>query len=129
MDSSKNRILYFIGFLIFTYFAVNFFESSYQAKMIKKYGVTVISIVSELPNCGRSSNTVYVEYNSKKYNINIGKNDCIQGNYKIGDRIKVVYSSSYDKMQLPTETVELGYWLSIAFFFIPLYFLYKLIKS
>jgi hypothetical protein len=124
----KNRIFYLVAFIAFTYFALNFFMTSYQRKVISANGSPVTVKVTGVPNCGRSSNTMDVKYKQKVYNINIGKNDCIEGRYKNGDKIEVLYSKEYDKMQLPSEKSNLLYWMSIIFFIIPLYFLIEIVK-
>ncbi len=124
----KNRIIYLAAFIAFTYFGLNFFESSYMGKEINENGIGKQVEVASVQNCGRSSNTIDVEYDLKTYTINIGKNDCIEGRYSIGDKIVVKYSSEYDKMQLPTERTNLVFWMSILFFLIPLYCLVQIIR-
>gem|GEM_PF-2094188 len=124
----KNKVIYLIAFIAFTYFALNFFKTSYQGKVINANGVSVVVEVDGVPNCGRSSNTMDVKFKQKIYNINIGKNDCIEGRYKNGDKIEVLYGKEYDKMQLPSERSNLLYWMSIIFFMIPLYCLLQIIK-
>lgn len=128
MMLDKNRVIYLIAFIAFTYFALNFFRTSHQGKVISANGSPVTVKVTGVPNCGRSSNTMDVKYKQKVYNINIGKNDCIEGRYKNGDKIEVLYSKEYDKMQLPSEKSNLLYWMSIIFFIIPLYFLLEIVK-
>jgi hypothetical protein len=124
----RNRVIYLLAFIAFTYFALNFFNSSYQGKIISENGINKTVSIIDIPDCGRSSNSMDVEYNNKKYNINIGKNDCIEGKYKIGDRVNVLYSSIYDKVQLPSERSSLLYWMSILFFLIPVYCLFQIIR-
>ncbi len=124
----KNRVIYLIAFIVFAFFALNFFRTSHQGKEINNNGISIVVEVVGVPNCGRSSNTMDVKYKQKLYNINIGKNDCIEGRYKNGDKIEVLYGKQYDKMQLPSERSELLYWMSILFFAIPLYCLLQIIK-
>lgn len=128
MMLDKNKVLYLIAFIAFTYFALNFFENSYTAKMISENGILRIGEIASIPNCGSSTNTMDVKLNQNIYNVNIEKNKCIQGFYRIGDRIEVMYSEEYDKAQLPTEPSTLSYWTSIIFFLLPLYFLFQIIK-
>lgn len=124
----NNRFIYFIGFIAFSYFALNFFESSYQGKVISSSGVTIVVEVDGFPKCGRSGGTMKVKYEQKLYSINIGINDCVQGRYRHGDKVEVLYGKIYDKMRLPSERTELLYWMSIFFFTVPLYCLLQLIK-
>lgn len=124
----KNRVVYLIAFIAFTYFALNFFRTSHQGKVINANGVPVVVEVLGMPNCGRSSNTMDVKYEQKVYNVSIGKNDCIEGRYKNGNKIEILYGIEYDKMQLPSERSDLLYWMSIIFFIIPLYCLLQVIK-
>lgn len=124
----KNRVFYLVAFIAFTYFALCFFRTSHQGKVINATGVSVVVEVDGVPDCGRSSNTMDVKYRQKSYNINIGKNDCIEGRYKNGDKVEALYGKEYDKLQLPSERSELLYWMSILFFVIPLYCLIQIIK-
>ncbi|MCB0541399.1 MAG: hypothetical protein KDE33_28085 [Bacteroidetes bacterium] len=55
-----NRVFYVISFLIFTFFEIVFLRSSYQNKKIRKNGISTKAVVSETPDCGRSSNTMEV---------------------------------------------------------------------
>ena len=125
---NTNRILYLIGFFVFSFFALNFFESTQREKTINETGIPVLAKVAGVPNCGRSSNTIDVKIEQKTYNISIGKNDCIQGFYKVGDTLKVLYSSVYDRAQRPEQFTYFSYIVSILFFCLPIYFLLLLIK-
>ncbi len=124
----KNRIIYFVAFIAFTYFGLIFFETSYISKEIYENGIDKQVEISSVPNCGSSSNTVDVEYHLKTYTIKIGKNDCIEGRYSIGDKLMVKYSSKYDKMVLSTERTTLAFWMSVLFFLIPFYCLVQMIR-
>lgn len=125
----RNRALYFIAFIAFTFFGIQFFQSSYQSKKIKENGISVTAIVSGIPDCGRSSNTMEVKIKENLYSINIGKNDCIKRRYQIGESVEVLYSSTYKKAILPSERTTLLYGMSLLFFIIPAYCLHQIFRQ
>ena len=124
-----NRVFYIISFLIFTFFGIVFLRSSYQSKKLRENGTSAKAVVSETPDCGRSSNTMEVKLKENIYSINIGKNDCINGRYRIGDSVEVLYSITYNKAVLPTERTNLLYWMSLLFFIVPIYCLYQVLRQ
>ena len=63
----------------------------------------------------------------KEFNIKIGKNKCIQGFYKLGDKIKVIYNEYYSAVIMPYENAKVGLYMSLLFFLIPICFLYYLV--
>ncbi len=120
--------IYLVLFITFTFFSIKFFEASYRDYNIKEYGIESIATIKDIPNCGRSSNSVEVLLNNEKYILKIGKVDCIKGKYKIGDKVTVLYSSAYNALILPNAKVKLILYMSLLFFLFPLYCLYHLIK-
>ena len=127
MNSSK--IYYLVAFILFTYFSLQFFQSAFIGREIATNGIKVETRVVQLPTCGRGNGNMNIVYKDKFYNIKIGKNDCIQGKYRIGDEVEALYSISYDKIQLATEKVNFNYVVSILFFLVPLFCLFKLLKK
>ena len=126
---NSSRVYYLVAFVLFTYFSLQFFQSAFVGKEIALNGIKVNTHVVKLPKCGRSSGTMNILYKDKRYDIKIGKNDCIQGKYSIGDQVEALYSQNYDKLQLTTEKVNVIYVLSLLFFLVPLFCLFKLIKK
>jgi hypothetical protein len=123
-----SRSMYFICFMFFSFFSTIFFETSLRDYRIKKYGDERICTVLTNGNCGKSGGTIKVSMQKKEYNLSIGRVDCVENYYHIGDDIKILYDYNYDYMILPTEKVELGLYMSILFFMLPLYCLYQLVK-
>ena len=120
--------IYLVLFIAFTFFSIKFFEASYRDYNIKDHGIESIATIKDIPNCGRSSGSVDVILNDEKYLLNIGINDCIKRKYKIGDKVTVLYSSTYNAIILPNAKVNLVLYMSLLFFLLPLYSLYHLIK-
>jgi hypothetical protein len=79
-------------------------------------------------NCGRSGGSIEVTLNGKVYHLGIRRNDCISGKYRIGDEVKVLYGASYDYIILPETKTELGFYMSLLFFILPMYCLVKTIR-
>ena len=124
-----SRMTYFLLFILFVYFSIKFFETSLRDYTIMTNGEEKVAYVLSNGNCGRSGGTIQVLCEDKAYSLNIGINECISGKYKIGNEIRVLYGIQYDYILLPQENVIVGLYMSLAFFFLPLYCLYKLIKN
>ena len=92
-------------------------------------GKEKVAIINSIPKCGKSSNTVEVLLFGKNYEIRIGKNKCFDGFYQLGDPVNVIYSDIYDGAINANANVKIGYWMSICFFIMPIYFLYKIIRG
>lgn len=125
---NKIRLMYLFLFLGATLFAIKFFEQAYRDYSIKQSGTQGIATIESRPDCGRSNSTVDVRYMNKIYLLRIGKNDCIKGEYSIGDKVPVIYSDVYDYMITPGRQVAFLFYMSIVLWVLPLYCLYKLIK-
>ena len=126
---NKKKLLYLILFIAFAFFSLNFFKSARLKYMTKEDGVLTRAEVYKRPECGRSSNTMDVLIDGRTFNLDIGKNDCIQGKYTIGDIVEVLYCKECGEAILPETNAKFRYCLSIAFFALPLYFLIILISS
>lgn len=123
-----SKVIYLILFVGFSFFSIQFFNSALINYRISQYGSKQLAEVIEVPNCSRSSNSFYVKLKEKKYLTEIGKNDCIQGKYLIGQKIEVLYSSDYDKIVMPNSKTKLIFYMSLAFFLLPITSLYYLIR-
>lgn len=123
-----NRLIYFIGFMASLFFATNYLINSVQINEALKYGIDTEAEIIELPVCNAKS-SVYVKLNRKKYNLILGKNQCIEGGYRIGDRIPVIYYSKLDKVVSNGTNGQFGILVAMIFFLLPLFCLYKLIKK
>ena len=124
---SKNRILYMILFVLFSYIALIYFDGQREKMAIQKFGSIRAAMITDRPNCGRSASSVMVLLDNRTYDVEIGINKCIQGYYRIGDKVEVMYHPSFNRVILPTKNVKFGYIISILFFIVPLYLLGKLI--
>lgn len=124
-----NKLFSLILFIGFTFFSLQFFNSALVNYRVSQYGVEHFAEVIEIPNCGRSSNSMYVKFKNKKYLTEIGKNKCIQGEYQIGQNVKIIYSKDYDKIVMSGTTTNVSLYLSIAFFILPIASLYYLLKK
>lgn len=123
-----SRLNYFFCFLFFAYFSTLFFDTSLRNYRIKKSGEERVCVVLDRGDCGKGGGTLKVSINQKEYKLSIGQNDCIEGYYKIGSEVKVLYDYDYDYIILPEDKAELGLYLSLIFFLLPIFCLYKLIK-
>ncbi len=124
-----NRKIYFVLFLLFAFFSYFFFKTAYRDHKISIGKIAKNVLVVSKGNCGRGGGTIKVKYESKIYTLGIGRNDCINGKYKIGDQIIVLYGEQYDYFILKDMNTISSLYLSIAFFFLPIYCLYKLIRK
>ena len=123
-----SKLTYFLCFITCAYFSTLFFDTSLRNYRIKKFGEEKFCTVLNRGECGKSGGTIKVSLHEKEYNLSIGRVDCIEGNYSIGSQVKNLYGRDYDYMILPEDKAELGFYLSLLFFILPLYFLYQLIK-
>lgn len=124
-----SKVIYFILFVGFSFFSIQFFNSALRNYRISQHGSRQFAEVVDVPNCSRSSNSLYVKLKEKKYLTEIGKNECIQGKYLIGQKIEVLYSSDYDKIIMPYSKTKLVFYMSLAFFILPIASLYYLLKG
>lgn len=123
-----NRIFYFLGFILSLFFATKFVIDSIKTNEVIKYGISTTAEIIEMPVCNAKS-TVMVLYNNKKYKLILGKNECIQNGYRITDEIPVIYYDKMDKLVSKGTSGELGIYFGIAFYLLPLFCLYQLIKK
>jgi hypothetical protein len=124
---NKRKLLYLVCFLVFTYFAQRFFkEESLRYKTFKE-GVITEAVVNKRPKCGRGPALAEILIEKRIYKITINVNDCINGVYKIGDKIEVLFCKECDTAILPFYSAKTSYWISVVFFIVPLYFLIILI--
>ena len=81
-----------------------------------------------VPNLNFGNNrAIDVEYNSKKYVLQISSKSYINNTYKINDLIPVYYSKKFDYLLLKSKNNNFSYYFSIAFFLFPLYCLIKFV--
>lgn len=95
----------------------------------QKHGVEVVGVIIDRPNCGKI-NKIRVSYLGSVYKLSVPKNSCINGEYVRGENISVKYNSKIDHMILDTSylNTQIGYYLSIVCFLIPIFFLVLLIR-
>ena len=122
-----SRLSYFFSFIFLSFFSTLFFDTSLRDYRIKRYGEEKNCVVLTSGECGKSGGTIKVLMQTREYKLSIGRVDCIENKYRIGTTVKVLYGYDYDFMILPEEKVELGLYMSLLFFTLPLYCLYKLI--
>ena len=125
----RERMITFVLFILFSYFANSFFTQAKLRYETKKYGEIHIATVNKRPKCGNSSSQMEIEINNKFYELRIGKNSCWSGRYIVGNKIEVIYCKECDSAILPFYNAQREFYLSIAFFFVPLYLLYHLITG
>jgi hypothetical protein len=122
-----NNPIRFLLFLVFSFFAFEFFQDSYRDFKVKREGEKVAAIIDGVPECGNSS-TVRVLINSRPYQLRVAKVDCIKGRYVRGESVEVVYNKIFDAAVMPNANVKLALGLSIAFFIVPLWLFFSLIS-
>lgn len=123
----NQRILYLVGFIISSFVGLKFYQSTFDSFITKEKGEFVTVEIIENPICGRN-NKVQVLHMGKEYSVQVSKNKCIEGKYHIGDSVDMIYYKPLDHFILPYNNVKLGYYLSIFFFVLPIYFLFELIR-
>jgi len=124
----NSRIAYILGLLIFGLVSIKYFQSSlYSYKASKDSEKLVVEII-ERPICGKN-NKVQIRYQDKEYSVKVPKNKCIRGDYDIGDKVEVWYLKSVDHFVLSDLNTEIGLYISIAFFLMPIFCVYKLVVS
>ncbi|WP_417612051.1 hypothetical protein [Owenweeksia hongkongensis] len=124
----NRKALYLLLFVTFAFFSVIFFKTERAEYLTKESGINVIGRVLTRPECGRGSGTIELKIHKRILKVKIGKNDCIEGKYSIGDDVEVIYSAVYSCAVLPTSNTNFSFVLSIVFFLVPAYFLVLLIK-
>ncbi|MBL0192305.1 MAG: hypothetical protein IPQ18_13400 [Saprospiraceae bacterium] len=126
---NNKRVIYIILFFLFAFFSIKFFETAIRDYNITNENNFVLANVIENGNCGTSGGTIKVKYNDQLYTLGIGRSDCINANYSIGEDINVLYSKRYNYLILPDSGVKTGLIMSLCFFLFPLYCLIKIIKK
>ena len=124
-----SRLSYFFSFIFLSFFSTLFFDTSLRDYRIKRYGEEKNCVVLTSGECGKSGGTIKVLMQTREYKLSIGRVDCIENKYRIGTTVKVLYGYDYDYIILPEEKAELGLYMSVLFFILPLYCLYQLIIS
>lgn len=122
-----NKIIYFLCFLFFSYFVTKNFIEEQKIRESFFNGISVNVEIIEMPTCNARS-TVMVHYYKKNYKMVIGKNECIQGGYRISDKLQALYYNKLDMVVRDKENI-IGYYFSILMFLAPLFCLYQLIKK
>ena len=91
-------------------------------------GIVVEAEVYGRPKCGSARGRVEVLVDKRVLVAFIPKNPCLEGLYRVGDKIEVYYSKEYDAAVQTDYPVTVRYWTSILFYVVPLYFLYHLLR-
>jgi uncharacterized membrane protein len=120
MEQMKNFLINF-AFLFLLLWSANNVKRTANNRQLEVFNQNVHVEVVDLPLCGRS-NIITVEYNKKKYNISVNKNDCIQGKYKIGDIIEATYNPKLDIVN-PADFIGVFRWNIIFLLIVLILFL------
>lgn len=122
------RSIYLVAFLLTSIFSIYWLSNAHRDYITVLENNVVLGKVIHIPLVNIGNNrTIEVEYNSKKYFIQISSKDYINNKYAVNQNVDVFYSIKYDYMFLATKNVKYTYYFSIIFFVFPLYCLYKLI--
>lgn len=107
----------------------NFKNSYIEFKLANTEGKKVAVEVVGIPNlCQRRNNRITVQYEKKKYSVLISNKACIEGRFRIGDKVEMIYIPRFDKLFIESSTSKFNFILSIALFLIPIVFLVLLIR-
>jgi hypothetical protein len=123
------KYFYVLGFLIFSFLTLQNFKSKHiEYKLAKTEGEKAIVEVTEIPDlCQRRNNRLSVKRDKKEYSVLISNKKCVEGVFKVGDKIEMIYVPRFDKLFIQKPTSKFNYILSIAFFLIPIGFLAALL--
>ena len=90
-ENSSNRIVYFIGIGMLAFIATGYFLSKGNDKELDAFGVQTEGVVIQISHRINRGEFVRYEYvvNGEKYTYD----QQIEGEVKVGERFKVIYSS------------------------------------
>lgn len=91
------RLLFTFLFLVTMLWLSSNIKKAHSELAVEEFNTYVRAKVVDLPLCG-ASNIITVEYDNKRYDVSVSKNECIQGKYRIGDYLNVMYNSRLDRM-------------------------------
>ena len=124
-----NKTIYFFLFFTFTFFSTQSLRSAVRNHEIKKEGHIEYPIIRDRPMYSSGTASMFVSLNGKEYRLEIGLNFCGRNNCKVGSKVKVIYSSAYDRMILPDKNTKMGFYASAILFLFTLYCLYKSLQK
>lgn len=118
-------LLSLIFFVIISYLG---FNQSIRDYKIKKNGINLIAEVVSIPRFSRSGGSVRVKINEKVYLLEIGKH--VNGaDYRIGQKVNVLYNDYYDKIISTTSNTTFGLIICFIPIGIIIYLLFKLFQK
>ncbi len=118
-------LLSLIFFVIISYLG---FKLSIRDYKIKKNGINLIAEVVSSPRFSRSGGSVRVKINEKVYLLEIGKH-ANGADYRIGQKVNVLYSDYYDKIISTTSNTTFGLIICFIPIGIIIYLLFKLFQK
>lgn len=118
-------LLSLIFFVIISYLG---FKQSIRDYKIKKNGINLIAEVVSSPRFSRSGGSVRVKINEKVYLLEIGKH-ANGADYRIGQKVNVLYSDYYDKIISTTSNTTFGLIICFIPIGIIIYLLFKLFQK
>ncbi len=122
-----SRFITISFFLLTLLLALSNVKKSKVRLQFADFNQEVIAMVVDLPLCGGASNNIIVEYKGKRYKVSVNKNDCIQGRYKIGDKINTIYNPPLDEIAPDNFVGDYRFKATIALFVLLFGVLYILI--
>ena len=124
-----NKTIYLLLFIIFSYFSVLSWRNAHRDYEIKKEGTSAYATIRERPRYSSGGSSMIVALNGKHYLLDTGLNYCSTNSCKVGSKVKVIYSSAYDRMILPDKNTKMGFYASAILFLFTLYCLYKSLQK
>ncbi len=119
-------IIDLFNFLIFFIFSIFLYRETTEENYIQMNGELVEVIVINLQG-GRTCSAI-IDYNQKNYKVKLAKTDC-NNRVLIGEKITLKYLKEWDKFIFPEKRTLLIYYISLFFFLVPTYFLFKMIRK
>jgi hypothetical protein len=117
----------FIYFILFFVISILLYKESLEKNSIQTKGRIVKVAIKNIQG-GRLCTGV-VDFNEKSYSVEFAKNDCYNNSLSIGSKIELRYLDEIDKFIIPSSNTIVMYYISLAFFTVPLFFLLKMIKK
>lgn len=104
------------------------FKQSIRDYKIKRNGINLISEVVSNPRFSRSGGSVRVKINEKVYLLEIGKH-ANRADYRIGQKVNVLYSDYYDKILSTNSSATFGLIICFIPIGIIIYLLFELFQK
>ena len=101
INKMNDHQIYKIGFFLSFIFFLFLTEENYTDVLTKKSGKLVTVEIYSQPICGRSMNKMDVKYLNEIGFVDVSKNKCINGYYKVGELVDVIYHTGINHFVMP----------------------------